>query len=456
MLALYGPLFRGVLFPTWETHVRRRPVVERWEALRRSQWRSRDELLATQRRDMARLLRHAFDHVPFYRARFEAAGLTPDDLRTPQDLMRLPVVRRHTLQASGAARQATEGPRVTVHKRTSGTTGEPLVFGFEADSEHWRRAVKLRGYEWAGYRPGDRALHFWGAPEPTPPPWRTRLKVALAHRIQRDIYIPCAVMNDENLARVVRVIERERPRVLVCYAQAGAELARYINRTGSRSWSSLPVICGAEQVTPRDRADLQAAFGSDIYETYGCSEVMMIAAECSAHDGMHVAMENLIVDLVVTEDGRERAARDGEAGEVVLTDLHNFAMPFIRYANGDVATAVPDRPCACGRTLPRIGPVQGRISATLRDGTGSPVSGIALSFLLKDIVGAVRQFQAVQHPDRSVTIRLVLSAHVPPATLEQIRDHAQRLLGGLPVALGIVPTLPRTAAGKHHLIIVEP
>src|SRR5439155_23714298 len=111
----------------------------------------------------------------------------------------------------------------------------------------------------------------------------------------------------------------------------------YINRNGLRSWETFPVLCGAERVLPRDRADLEEAFGPAVFDTYGCREVMMIATECEAHHGLHTSMENLVVEIVVTENGKQRLAREGESGEVVFTDLHNLAMPFIRYANGDIA-----------------------------------------------------------------------------------------------------------------------
>ena len=410
---IYGPIFRSVLFPAWETHVRQRPVIDRWLELKRTQWASLDELHAIQAEALGRLVRHAYAHVPFYRARFDAAGLTPADVATPADLARLPLLRRADLSSRGTERESQVDPRPTIRKQTSGTTGEPLLFGFEPDSEHWRRAIRFRGYEWAGYRPGDRALHFWGAPLPTEPPWKTRIKVALDRQLKRDIYIPCAVMSDDRLRDVVRVIERAQPHVIICYAQAGAELARFINRRGLRSWQTIPVICGAERVLPRDRADLQEAFGPAVFDVYGCREVMMIAAECEAHDGMHLSMENLIVELVVTEHGVERPAREGESGEVVFTDLHNLGMPFLRYANGDIATRGPERRCACGRTLPRIQSVQGRTSETLQDANGAAVSGLALSYLFHDVSGAVRQFQAVQHKDRSVTISLVQAEELP-------------------------------------------
>ena len=139
---VYGPIFRSLLFPFWEHKVRQRPVVARWRELRRTQWRSADELRARQQHELGKLLHHAYEHVPFYRARFDAIGATPDDA-----LEKLPIVRRADLQRAGDAWASTAPPLPTVRKHTSGTTGEPLVFGYEPDSEHWRRAIKYRGEE---------------------------------------------------------------------------------------------------------------------------------------------------------------------------------------------------------------------------------------------------------------------------------------------------------------------
>jgi phenylacetate-CoA ligase len=449
---IYGPVFRSVLFPVWESRIRHRPVIDRWLELERTQWLPLAELEDLQARALRRLVEHVYEHVPFYRARFERAGLRPSDIANPSDLARLPILRRAELR--GAERASAVPPLPTVSRQTSGTTGEPLVFGYEPDSEHWRRAVKYRGYAWAGYRPGDRALHFWGAPEPTRPTWPRRLKIALDRRMHRDIYMHCAVMSDEHLRDVVRRIESEAPQVLVCYAQAGAELARYVLRNSLRSWPTIPVICGAERLLPRDRGDLVEAFGPAVFDTYGCREVMMIGSECEAHDGLHVAIENLIVEIVVDEHGVERPAREGETGEVVITDLHNFGMPFLRYANGDIATAGATRRCACGRTLPRIQSVQGRMSEMLRDAHGAAVSGIAISFLVQDLGEAVRQFQAIQHADRSVTINLVADG-LPLDAIDTVRRNGERLLAGIDVAVRVVPSLPRNPAGKHQLVIVE-
>jgi phenylacetate-CoA ligase len=116
-----------------------------------------------------------------------------------------------------------------------------------------------------------------------------------------------------------------------------------------RTWSSdITVICGAEPLVPKDRAAIEAAFGP-AFETYGSRETMLIGAECAAHAGMHLSDENLVVEIA--HAGQPVA--DGVAGEVVVTDLHNYAMPFIRYQNGDAATILRGR-CICGRGLRRI------------------------------------------------------------------------------------------------------
>jgi phenylacetate-CoA ligase len=167
-------------------------------------------------------------------------------------------------------------------------------------------------------------------------------------------------------------------------------------------------------------------------------------------------MENLVVEIVVTENGRERPAREGESGEVVLTDLHNHGMPFIRYANGDIATVGSSRRCRCGRTLPRIHSVQGRVSETLRDASGAAVCGVAFGNLFYDVSSAVQQFQVIQHRDTSVTIRLVQAEELPRSALAQIRANASRMLAGIAVRVEIVHELPRSPAGKHHLVVVEP
>lgn len=453
---LYGKLFRSVLFPGWETVLRRRPTLSRVDYLTRTQWRSEEELAELQLGALRQLLRHAYEHVPFYRKRFDAAGLTPSDIRDVADLLKLPPLTRPEASASYAERASTSPPFPTIKKSTSGSSGAPLVFAYDADSEYWRQATKLRGYGWAGYRPGDRTFHYWGpAPKPLPP-WHKRAKIGLDRALRRETYMDCTARHEEYMRGVAKAIARQRPSCVLCFAQSGGDFARFVNERGLRDWGTIPVICGAEQLFPQDRAALELAFGPAVFETYGAREVMLLAAECEAHDGLHVSMENLLVEIVVTDpNGTQRHAASGEQGEVVVTDLHNFGMPFLRYANGDLAVAGPSSRCGCGRSLSRLMAIEGRKTDTLTDGEGGRVSGLLINVCMVPVAAAVAQFQCIQHKDRSITLKLVTTSSFTDETKRQVQENLSARIRGVPITIEVVQEIPAAASGKRRPVIVE-
>jgi phenylacetate-CoA ligase len=459
---IYRQLFGRIMYPAWETGLRRRPTLRHLAYLQGTQWLPLAKLEELQFQATARLLSHAYAHVPYYRGQFEKAGIHPQDIRCVADLTRLPILDRDEARDTVVARTATAGASVDIQKQTSGSTGRPLVFGYERESDYWRQAMKLRGYGWAGCHPGIRSLYFWGA---GPPPAggkatiASRLKtskVKLDRALRREHYIDCGRRGPAELAGVVETIRREKPEVIVCYAQAGVDLAHHVVDHGLRDWGTIPVICGAERLSPGDRGILELAFGTAVFETYGCREVMLIATDCEAHKGMHTSMETLVVEVVVRDGkGGARPAQPGETGEVVITDLTNLAMPFIRYANGDLATLAESGVCPCGRAHPRLASVDGRVAETLTDGTGARVNGLVFNVVIAHIAGAIRQFQAVQHRDRSVTLRVVPSPSYSDHTEGTLRQTWERYLPGVPVTIDLVSEIPTTATGKRQVVIVE-
>jgi phenylacetate-CoA ligase len=339
---------------------------------------------------------------------------------------------------------------------TSGTTGSPLAFAYDPGSEYWRNATKLRGYRWAGYHLGDKSLHFWGSVATFHrQPVKRRVKAALDHAARREHYVDCTDRSERALDGVVRRMRRVRPAVLLCYAQAGAALARYIEDTRCRDWPDIRVISAAERLFAADREVMASAFGPAIFETYGNREVMLIAAECPAHDGLHVSMENLVVEVVVREGETDRPARPGEIGEVVVTDLHNYGAPFIRYLTGDLAAPVALERCACGRWLPRLRDLEGRSTETLRDGSGRPVSGLFFPVLFSVLAHKVRGFQVVQRKDRSLDLQLVPGAEFDDSLLELVRESCEKALPGIALRMHVVPRIPVGPNGKLSVVKVE-
>ncbi|CAN5863851.1 phenylacetate--CoA ligase family protein [soil metagenome] len=451
----YGAVLGRVLYPTWE-RLRGRPTFPLLHQLQRSERLSLDELTAQRTGFLRRLVRHAYQHTVHYRDLFDRAGLNPGDVATLDDLHRIPLLERSTAQVTVESRTA-KWPEVAVTKTTSGSTGQPLEVRFSAESRHWRDATRWRGFGWGGYHMGDKALHLWGVAA-VPPGKLSRAKIAIDRKLRRDVYASCMVRSNENLHKMVELIRRERPQVLAGYAQALADLARYVNREGLRTWETIPVIYGAERLWAHDRADLAEAFGPAVFETYGCREFMLMGSECEAHDGLHESAENLIVELLVREaDGTIRVARPGEQGEVAVTDLHNLACPFIRYLTGDLATAREQTPCSCGRTLPRFGAVEGRVTDTMRDAAGHPVEGILFNILFLNMAKHTKQFQAVQRADGSLLLKVVPTAtgRLPPEVEALIREFVGKHLRGIPLRIELVPAIPLTSAGKLRRVVVE-
>ncbi|HEU4726636.1 MAG TPA: hypothetical protein VFT22_02065 [Kofleriaceae bacterium] len=364
---LYRPLLEKFLFPAFEA-ARGRPTVPLLQFLRGSERWSADALRDLQAGLVRRLIRHARAHTAYYRKLLADRGLAPEDFATVDDLRHLPVLDRDLARATLDTRTAAV-PRWVIQQATRGTAGTPVVVKYNAESRHWRDATRWRGYGWAGYRIGMRALHY-GAEPPPSDSWLQRRKQALDRAFKRDLSIDCTVRGERALASAARRLRRFQPQVIVAYAAGAAALARYVNDNGLRTWADIPVIVGAERLWPHDRNQIHQAFGP-AFETYGCREVMMIAAECEAHDGMHTAMENLIVEVLVREPGGTiRAARPGEVGAVAITDLHNLACPMVRYVTGDLAIARAETRCACGRGLVSIGPIDGRVTELLHERAG--------------------------------------------------------------------------------------
>lgn len=451
---LYGKALGKVFYPAWEK-LRGRPTFELLAMLQQTERASLDELTALRLGFLRRLIRHAYLHTQHYREAFDRIGLHPEDIRTLEDLRKVPILPRELAQSTVAQRTAT-WPEVAVTKTTSGSTGQPLEVRMSAESRHWRDATRWRGFGWGGYHMGNKAMHLWGVPAIAPSRWMG-LKLALDHRLRRDIYANCMIRSKEKLLAMTHTIVRERPQAILGYAQAIADLARFVNAEGLRTWDTIPVIYGAERLWPHDRADVAQAFGPEVYETYGCREFMLMGSECEAHDGLHESVENLIVELLVREpDGTLRAARPGELGEVAVTDLHNLACPFIRYFTGDLAMARDTAPCSCGRTLPRFGPVEGRVTDTMRDADGNPVEGILFNILFLNMAKHTRQFQVVQRADRRLILRIVPAPGGLPAHAETlIREFVGKHLRGVPLEIEIVPEITLTRAGKLRRVIVE-
>ncbi len=446
-MSLYADLYQYGLFPFYEGWLRGRRTPGLRRALERSQWVSAERLREQQWEALRRVLFHASAEVPYYREAWAALGIRPEAVADPEDFRCLPILTKEVIRTRRADLvAATHRGRNTV-KSTGGSTGVPVHFEHDRGSYEWRIATRMRGYGWAGYEDGERALYVWGVPVGNPP-WRQRFKEGLHHAILRQRYVNSFRFSEDRLAACLRTMQRFRPRFVVAYTMPIYQLARFVLDRGLRAWRPQAILTGAEKLYPPQRAAIAAAFGCPVFNTYGSREFMLIASECPERQGLHLSAENLYVEVM--RDGRP--AKPGELGELVVTDLHNYGMPFIRYAIGDVGIA-SDRRCPCGRGLPLLEDVEGRVLDLIVTPDGRMVPGEFFPHLMKEF-SEVRQFQVVQMSRDRVAISLVLAHPLVEDRLAYLRREILAVLGGeLALELRFVDEIPLTASGKHRVTV---
>jgi phenylacetate-CoA ligase len=446
---LYASLFGALLLPAWERLVRRRETLTYLAELDQSQWLSAEERAEQDIDALRSLLSYAGRNVPYYKEAFRAARFDPRGVTSRKDLLELPLLTREIIREryDDLVDPAHRGKNLK--KGTSGSTGTPLKFEYSVDSECWRQAVKMRGYGWAGYRPGLKTFYYWASVSAAKP----NLKIRVDRALRREVFIDSMRQDEASRRAALDAFRRMRPEIVVCYTQSCAQFARWILDRRLRDWPDVRVICGAEGVLPADRAVLARAFGPDIFETYGSRETMLIGAECEAHAGMHLSEENLFVEI--SKGGQP--ALPGEAGDVVITDLHNYGMPMIRYVNGDVAIFAGDERCSCGRGLRRLERVDGRRADTMRDREGNVVPGIVFHVLFSDArQEIVSQFQAIQREDGAVRLKVVRGRDFTEDAFESVKRRFGDYLRGLPFSVEFHDAIePHYRSGKLKTIVVE-
>ena len=438
---------------------------ESLKEMQRVQWLPTAELLARSEAKLARLLKHAAENVPYYREFYERRGFKPDAFA---DLQSLPIFTKSDYRAfNPASLLATNVPAgLLIERKTSGSTGEPFQFSLDRRALPIIFASHLFYDSWHGLRPFDRYLRIIAPPAaqgplPSDASTTVRLQKAITSRLQ-NFYerrtqqkISLWEVNSEGAENIWRRIEAFKPKFVMGYTSTLAAIAdELLQRNLKLSRPVRGVITIAETLTPNRKRLIEKFFNAPIINRYGLREFGSWSAQScrESPDRFHINTE-LVVCEVLRPDGTPCAA--GETGRVVLTDLHNFARPFIRYDTGDLAVAVDDV-CSCGRGFPLLGPIEGRSLDVLRTPSGDEISPAILGhflFVYHDHLEAVRHYQLVQETANRIKLLVVPGEGWDEARRERLRSDLKRLLGDqMEVDVQTVADIPPEKSGKRPII----
>ncbi|MFH1603586.1 MAG: phenylacetate--CoA ligase family protein [Pseudomonadota bacterium] len=415
--------------------------------LERSQWLSSDQLRRYQLQQLQLLLRHALATVPYYRERW-SADFDPVKPLTLERFAALPLLTRREVQEGFEhlqSRSVPPGHGGTRESQSSGSTGTPVRIRKTQLSGLFWNAFTLRDHAWherdlrgklATIRHGISTGEFdhWGQ--------ATRGLVADG---------PSAVLGVRDSAQTqLRWLERQQPAYLMTYPSIAAELAKLVIAGGNRLSQLREVRTLGELLTPEVRALCREAFAVPVTDVYSAEEVGYVALQCPEHEHYHVQEEGVLVEIL---DDEGQPCAPGQLGRVVVTCLHNFAMPLIRYELGDYAE--PGEPCACGRGLAVLRRVAGRVRNMLVTAVGErywPAFGTR-SFAR---IAPVRQCQLAQIEYDLIEARLVTAAALSPQQEDGLRALIlSRMPPGLRVTFSYRDEIARSAGGKYEDFVCE-
>jgi phenylacetate-CoA ligase len=429
---------------------RNEPVFACLDELEKSQWYPKEKLGNIQWERLKKLLEHAYNTVPFYKQRFDGAGLKPEDIKSKNDLLKLPVLTKKQIKDNSEALISSQKMK-TDRLPTAGSSGDPLIVRRNMLSTAYSRAAKYRGHRWFDIEIGEKEARIWGESLDKRGRSKEAIKDFLMNRTRWSAYN----LTPTALRAFYEKLLKYRPAYFYGYASLLYEYASYLieNSLDLKPLGLKAAISTSETLTEKQRKTISKAFCCPVVNEYGCTETGIIAFECPS-GGMHIPIEAVYVEIIP-----ETIEGGGKMGRVVVTDLHNYSMPIIRYEIGDLAESSTESRCKCGRELPLIGNITGRTSDILYTKDGRKIHTIIFYYLFCNLEMEgikIEKYQVIREKNGRLVLNIVPSNDITAAQIGLIKKMVEDIFGGSgAIDVVCVKYIPRAGSGKCKDFIDE-
>jgi len=414
-----------------------------------------------------RILKHAYDNVPFYKTTFAECGITPQDFHSIEDLQKFPIVTKEDLKRNfpeGVKAQNISAERFRLDS-TSGSTGAPFRFFVDKSANSVRQAARSFFNYWAGIPPASRRVWICSPRSRSISSTQSATLPLTLSLVKRNIvklllgpvktyHISSFQITQKNTKDILKSIIRFNPDYIESYASVVVRLAKELEKCDLTLPSNLKsIISTSETLLPVEKSFIENAFGCRVVNRYGSREFTgSVAQSCPESDeGFHINTELVYLE-VVGQNGKQVAP--GERGKIVITDLHNYTMPFIRYDTGDYA--IWGGQCSCGRAFPIVAKIGGRSTESLLTPSGKSISPTELGhflFVLNDYIDYIREYQAIQDKINEVEFLVVPEEKFDSSIEARLQADLKTFLGrDVNIKIKIVREIEREASGKRLII----
>lgn len=426
-----------------------RPSFKILNDLRKSQYWPLEKREALRGERLRRIIQTAYEHTSYWREVMDANHLAPNDIHSPKDLYKLPLLEKQTLRQRREEMVWKEEGRRVQFVRTSGSTNEALEFYTSSTREAHINAARMLGHEWVGIHRGDKEMYYWGAPVELS---KQDLMKRFRDWLVNDGLTNGFEINPENLKKYYQYWLHWRPQCLFGYPSTFVLSTNmcgnmHLDIKALKDKGLKVIITTSEMLSDCDRQIISDGFGVPVYDSYGLREAGLIGHECEFRT-MHCMDEQVILETI---DPETLEPTDGE-GELVVTNLVGPAFPIIRYRTGDIVT-LSNQACPCGRTLSSIKISGGRAVEFIITREGKWVVGYSFIYIARSVKGIVK-FQVIQETLGEIVIRLAVDANFPQDGAQQVKNLARkRLKSSDDIIVEIVDDIKPAPSGKYRPVI---
>ena len=405
-----------------------------------NQWLPTVTLKKRAEKKVIRQIHRAYKNVPFYKKKYDEAGISINDIKTLDDLKKLPYITKDEVRDNfpeGIVAQGTD-IRHCHYSATTGSTGRSLPFVFSHKTHIFYNTTNFRVYTMFGYRPWHKSVYVK----------YTNSNIRSLGPFFRTAHVSSILPVREQ----INAIRKEKPVMLVGYASIILEIARTVTPDDLKVIKPRFISVNSELSTKDQRDYISGVFNCPVYDEYSTEETWMISSQCKEHN-YHLYIDNVWVEFL-NDKGQD--VKPGEIGEMVLTTMRSPVMPFIRYRINDMGS-YSEKKCKCGRGFPLLESFDGRRDDSFILPSGKYVSSLKIlntfTMFIKKYLHLMEEFKVVQEKKNLVLIYLVKGKEYKKEHFQELIDQLNRIFGEpVEITVKMVKAIPDKGSIKRKAI----
>ncbi len=408
---------------------------------------TKNDLNIFQETYLKKLLRHASEHIPYYNHLLKHAGVVNNGTVDISNFKNIPILTKEVIRTKKIISDDCL-KRKSYYNFSGGSTGEPLKF--LQDSNYYRWYTATLNFYYNDMINIDemnaKKIELWGSPRDILK-GTIGVKAKIGTWLSNTILLNSFRMTETDMQKYVKTINSTRPNLIRGYTNSLYELCRFIEKNKLQIYKPDVVICSAEVLTNNVREKIESVFKTKLYNFYGSRETASLAGECK-NCLMHIFEFNNHIEIL---DQNNQPAKEGQEGRIIVTNLHNYSMPFIRYEIGDMAVVGPDK-CKCGSILPTLERIEGRIEEQFIKKNGDIVIGYYFVHLLGVVLnkGFIKKFQVIQEDYDKIRILVIPNKKIPDNEKKEIENGIKIQMGfDCKITWDYVDDISKTNSGKY-------